>query len=290
MKSQDAPASGMATGSPGARPAITLEAIGKRFADGTPALAEVDLTVGRGEFVCLLGPSGCGKSTLLRIIAGLESASSGRASTADATGAPLTGPAGSAIGFVFQEPALMPWANVADNVALPLRLRHIPARERAERTAEVLELVGLTGFARHLPRQLSGGMKMRTSLARALVMRPELLLLDEPFAALDEITRTRLNDDLARLHTGRDLTVVFVTHSVPESVYLADRILVMSPRPGRVAREVCPARLRGARPRDTAWRTSNEHTTLSHEISACLAELIAAAPADQVHTNESAHE
>ena len=193
------------------------------------ALDGVRLDVGHGDFLSLLGPSGCGKSTLLRLIAGLETASSGAIAWPD--GKPAPGD----IGFVFQEPTLMPWASVADNVRLPLRLtrrRAMPADIQA-----VLDLVGLRDFAGAYPRELSGGMKMRAALARALVTRPRLLLLDEPFAALDEITRFRLNEDLLRIWRERRCTVIFVTHSVFEAAFLSQRVAVMSPRPGRIVAE-----------------------------------------------------
>lgn len=193
------------------------------------ALDGVGLEVGHGDFLSLLGPSGCGKSTLLRLIAGLETPSSGAIAWPD--GKPAPGD----IGFVFQEPTLMPWASVADNVRLPLRLtrrRALPADIQA-----VLDLVGLRDFAGAYPRELSGGMKMRAALARALITRPRLLLLDEPFAALDEITRFRLNEDLLRIWRERRCTVIFVTHSVFEAAFLSQRVAVMSPRPGRILAE-----------------------------------------------------
>jgi NitT/TauT family transport system ATP-binding protein len=193
------------------------------------ALDGVSLDVGHGDFLSLLGPSGCGKSTLLRLIAGLETPSSGTIAWPD--GKPVPGD----IGFVFQEPTLMPWASVADNVRLPLRLtrrRAMPADIQA-----VLDLVGLRDFAGAYPRELSGGMKMRAALARALVTQPRLLLLDEPFAALDEITRFKLNEDLLRIWRERRCTVIFVTHSVFEAAFLSQRVAVMSPRPGRIVAE-----------------------------------------------------
>jgi NitT/TauT family transport system ATP-binding protein len=213
---------------------VALQGLTKVFANGVTALADLDLAIRTGEFVSLLGPSGCGKSTVLRIIAGLAQPTDGR----------ITWP-GSAdddhreeIGFVFQEPTLMPWADVADNVWLPLRLRGMSKRKARDRIAESLALVGLSDFAKAYPRELSGGMKMRVSIARALSLKPRLLLMDEPFAALDEITRFRLNDDLLRLQNELRCTIVFVTHSVYESAYLSSRIAVMSPRPGRIAAEI----------------------------------------------------
>ncbi len=193
------------------------------------ALDGVSLDVGHGDFLSLLGPSGCGKSTLLRLIAGLAAPTGGTIAWPD--GKPTPGD----IGFVFQEPTLMPWASIADNVRLPLRLTGRKAT--TGEIASALDLVGLGDFAQAFPRELSGGMKMRAALARALVTQPRLLLLDEPFAALDEITRFRLNEDLMRIWRERQCTVIFVTHSVFEAAFLSQRVAVMSPRPGRIVAE-----------------------------------------------------
>ena len=197
------------------RPLLRLSGVSKTFATGTTALADVDLTILPGEFVSLLGPSGCGKSTLLKLIAGLAAPSSGEIdwpqSTYDAQGSPEP-----ALGFVFQEPTLLPWRTAADNVHLPLLLAGVEKKEARQRVDDALALVGLSAFADLYPRQLSGGMKMRVSIARALVTRPKILLMDEPFAALDEITRSKLNDELLELFTRQGLTVIFVTHSVYE--------------------------------------------------------------------------
>ena len=234
----------------------------KAYANGTLALADVDLSIGAGEFVSLLGPSGCGKSTLLRLIAGLGAPTSG---AIDWPGAPHD-PRGEPerdLGFVFQEPTLLPWKNVYDNVRLPLKLAGVRRAEAAERIGETLRMVGLERFAGSYPRELSGGMKMRVSIARALVMRPRVLLMDEPFAALDEITRFRLNDDLLALWQGQRWTVVFVTHSVFESVYLSSRLVVMSARPGRISADLA---IDAPYPRGEAFRTStryNEHCRLA---------------------------
>ena len=214
----------------GAEPLVRLEAVGKTFTTGTVALAGLDLAVLPGEFLTLLGPSGCGKSTVLRLIAGLAPPSAGTIGW-HADGPPE-------IGFVFQEPTLMPWTSVFDNVFLPLRLRGIARAAATVRIEAALALVGLASFARAFPRELSGGMKMRVSIARALVLNPPLLLLDEPFAALDEITRFKLNNDLLRLKRELGTTIVFVTHSVYESVFLSTRIAVFSARPGRVIEEI----------------------------------------------------
>ncbi len=236
------------------------------------ALDGIDLDIHRGEFLSLLGPSGCGKSTLLRIIAGLSEPSYGvrRLSLETDRGGHV--PAGR-IGFVFQDPTLMPWSPVIDNVLLPFRLAgRIGPRERERAGAEVRS-VGLAGFERTYPRQLSGGMRMRVSIARALVTDPDLLLLDEPFAALDEITRMALNDDLMRLWESRRPTVVFVTHSVFESVYLSTRIAVMTPRPGHIAAEL-PVDL--PQPRERSLRTSPRYAALCATLSEKLVSAMAA--------------
>jgi NitT/TauT family transport system ATP-binding protein len=208
---------------------IALQGVAKRFANGTEALRDLSFQVADGEFVSLLGPSGCGKSTALRLAAGLLEADAGDVSYPH--GKPE-------IGFVFQEPTLMPWTDALANARLPLDLKHIPRSEAEDRAAGALARVGLKGFERAYARELSGGMKMRVSLARALAAAPKLLLLDEPFAALDEITRNTLGDDLLRLWREDGLTVLFVTHSVSESSYLSQRVLVMTPRPGRVAKDI----------------------------------------------------
>ncbi|MFN9210368.1 MAG: ABC transporter ATP-binding protein [Betaproteobacteria bacterium] len=227
--------------------ALRLHAASKTFANGVAALAPVDLAVAQGEFVALVGPSGCGKSTLLRLAAGLEQPSSGRVERADAR-----------IGYVFQDATLMPWASVARNVRLPLERAGVPRADADARVAAQLARVGLADFAHTYPRQLSGGMKMRASLARALVAEPALLLMDEPFGALDDLTRTRLDDEVRALAVERGLTVLFVTHNLAEALFLADRVLLFSPRPGRIVAEQrveAPAR-------DAAFRTSAEFAGL----------------------------
>ncbi|MFN3447188.1 MAG: ABC transporter ATP-binding protein [Roseococcus sp.] len=240
-----------------------MRGVAKRYATGTLAVQGVDLDIARGDFLALLGPSGCGKSTLLRMIAGLTPASEG------ALDFPADAAARRSIGFVFQEPTLMPWASALRNVALPLELAGTPRREAEARAAEMLARVELSGFEHAYPRALSGGMKMRVSIARALVTKPRLLLMDEPFAALDEITRFRLNADLLDLWRAERFTVIFVTHSVFESVFLAERIVVMAPRPGRIVRELSvPAEDRAA----PEFRTSATYAAHCREVSHALAE------------------
>jgi NitT/TauT family transport system ATP-binding protein len=212
---------------------LRIEAVGRQFAGGVEALRDVSLLIGAGDFVALLGPSGCGKSTLLRLIAGLDRPDSGALSWQEGH-APRPGE----IGFVFQDATLLPWASAEDNVFLPLRLRGVTRARAAEEVRAMLERVGLSGFARARPAQLSGGMRMRVSIARALITRPRLLLMDEPFAALDEFTRHRLQADLLQLWHELRCTVVFVTHSIYEAAFLAQRIVLMTPRPGRIANEL----------------------------------------------------
>ena len=218
------------------RPTLaTFKGVDKVFANRVTALSGLDLEIRSGEFLSLLGPSGCGKSTVLRLLSGLASPTNGQI---------IWGCDRPEFGFVFQEPTLMPWSDVFSNVWLPLRLTGVSKEKARGRVEEALASVGLAGFAKAYPRQLSGGMKMRVSIARALVTRPSVLLMDEPFAALDEITRLKLNDDLAELQASLSATVVFVTHSVFESVYLADRIVVMAARPGRAVAEIVSKRRR----------------------------------------------
>ena len=244
---------------------VTLEGVGKRFDRGVEALSGIDLAIAAGSFVSLLGPSGCGKSTLLRLIAGLAAPSAGRVVYGD-------GRLMRQMSFVFQEPTLMPWATVRDNVYLPLRLAGERREAAAPRIAETLDAVGLAGFEQAYPRQLSGGMRMRVSIARALVTAPRLLLLDEPFAALDEFTRFKLNEDLLLLWQRHHWTVIFVTHSIFESVFLSSRIVVMTPRPGRLLADL-PVEL--PYPRDNALRTRPEYAEQCRRISALLSEAMA---------------
>jgi NitT/TauT family transport system ATP-binding protein len=248
-----------------ASPIVSLRGVGKTFGTGTMALDGLDLDVREGEFLSLLGPSGCGKSTALRIMAGLSEPSRGSVTW-------HAGEARRGIGFVFQEPTLMPWATVFSNVFLPLKLAGAEKSAAAPRVMETLSRVGLAEFAQAYPRELSGGMRMRVSIARALVTAPRILLMDEPFAALDEITRFKLNDDLVALWRGLRMTVVFVTHSVFESVYLAERIVVMTGRPGRVSSELAI----DAPNRDAQFRTSPEYAGFCRLASTALAQAMRA--------------
>ena len=244
---------------------VALRGVDKVYSNGVVALRGLDLAIREGEFVSLLGPSGCGKSTALRLICGLGDLSRGAIEWSDHQGSSGRRD----IGFVFQDATLMPWATVFNNIYLPLRVRGTPRAEAAPRVERAMEQVGLAGSGKAYPRELSGGMRMRVSIARALVAEPKILLMDEPFASLDEITRFRLNDDLLELWASQRWTVVFVTHSVFESVYLSTRILVMSPRPGRVTAEV-PVAVRS--PRDPTFRTSNAYAEQCRTVSARLAE------------------
>ncbi len=253
-------------------PVVVLKGVGKSFANGTTAIGSLDLQVRTGEFLTLLGPSGCGKSTALRLIAALSEPTRG---TVTWIGSGGNGPSRGDIGFVFQEPTLMPWATVADNVALPLRLRHTTAAEVSPHVDDSLERVGLAGFATSYPRELSGGMKMRVSIARALVTKPRVLLMDEPFAALDEITRFKLNDDLLQVAHSLAATVVFVTHSVFESVFLSHRIVVMTARPGRAHSELV---IDAPYPRTEAFRTSQQYAAYCRRASDALSRAMEARP------------
>ena len=251
-------------------PLVSLRGVSKTFSNGTVALQDMSLDIGEHEFVSLLGPSGCGKSTALRIIAGLGDATSGSVEWPSAANHAASRPEHE-IGFVFQEPTLMPWATVASNVWLPLRLRRVSKSAAAERIVEALRMVGLEQFAGAYPRQLSGGMRMRVSIARALVTKPKLLLMDEPFAALDEITRFKLNNELLHLWEKFGWTVIFVTHSVFESVYLSERIVVMAARPGRVFRDMT---IDTPYPREDEFRTSAAYNDNCRRVSEALHEAI----------------
>jgi len=243
---------------PASRHVIEFEGVGLTFPNGTRALTDVDLWVKPGEFVSIVGPSGCGKSTLLRIASGLESASDGSVRVAT-----------SRIGYVFQDATLLPWRDVEANVGLLAELNGVQKAERAKATQAAIELVGLQGFQKHLPKQLSGGMKMRTSLARSLTLDPELFLFDEPFGALDEITRERLNDELLRLFVEKQFAGLFITHSVSEAVYLSTKVVVMSGRPGRIV-DVFDVEF--PYPREPELRFTPEFAALAGEVSHALRE------------------
>ncbi len=235
---------------------LDFSGVAMQFPNGTVALAGVDLTVRRGEFVTVVGPSGCGKSTLLRIASGLETESEGSVVLGTRR-----------IGYVFQDATLLPWRDVQANVELLAELNKEPRKTRAEKARAAIELVGLTGFEKDLPRQLSGGMKMRTSLARSLTLDPELFLFDEPFGALDEITRERLGDELLRIFGERRFAGLFITHSVAEAVYLSTRVVVMSGRPGRI---VDTFEIDQLYPRDPDFRFTAEFGALCGDISHAL--------------------
>ena len=243
---------------------LTISSAGRRFATGTEALRGVSLRIQAGDFIALLGPSGCGKSTLLRLIAGLDQPDTGTLNW-DAGRPPQPGE----IGYVFQDATLLPWASAQENVWLPLRLRGIPFDAARADIMAALARVGLTGFEQAKPGQLSGGMRMRVSIARALVTKPRLLLMDEPFAALDEFTRHRLQDDLLTLSRDIGCTVVFVTHSIYEAAFLARRIVMMTPRPGRIGREMEAPVIES--------RLDPAYATLVNEVSAAMAAALEAA-------------
>ncbi|GAA5168474.1 ABC transporter ATP-binding protein [Pseudonocardia eucalypti] len=247
--------------------AVRFTGVTKAFAGGVLALDGVDLRVVGGEFVGVVGPSGCGKSTLLRLAAGLAAPTGGRITVSS-----------DRVGFVFQDPTLLPWRGALANVALPAELRRLPKAERLARARRALETVGLTGFEKVLPAQLSGGMRMRVSLARALVFEPDVFLFDEPFGALDEITRLRLQEELRRMADDAGFSSLFVTHSVPEAVYLADRVVVMSARPGRIVAEID---IPFGRPRPPELRFDPRFGATAAEVSAALVDGAATAPADR---------
>jgi NitT/TauT family transport system ATP-binding protein len=254
-----------------AAPVVRLAGVGKSFRTGkkgdreTVALTDISLDIGKGEFVSLIGPSGCGKSTLLRVIGDLTQPSAG---TVEVNGKP----AGRArldreYGMVFQAPVLFDWRTIEDNVRLPLELFGYDRKAQNERTQEMLALVGLTDFAKHRPYQLSGGMQQRVAIARALAFSPSLLLMDEPFGALDEMTRERMNSEVLSIWARTGITVVFVTHSIPEAVFLSSRVAVMSARPGRITRVVDVGL---ARPRGLDTRESPAYFSLITEVREAL--------------------
>ena len=246
--------------SPDTPAAIDIRGACKTYPNGIRALEPIDLTVRQGEFVTIVGPSGCGKSTLLRLIAGLSPSTAGSIVLSERFSPPR-------LAYVFQSPTLMPWASVQANVRLPLALAGMPRSDADEKTRHALELVGLQEFARSFPRELSGGMQMRVSIARALATEPRLLLMDEPFGALDEITRNRLDREFSELSARANLTVLFVTHSIYEAVFLSSRVLVMSPRPGRVHAEV---HIDAPRPRADSFRGTVKFATHSAQLSEML--------------------
>jgi NitT/TauT family transport system ATP-binding protein len=254
----------MAAGGP---PVIAIAGVQKTYRTGTHALAPVDLEVRRGEFLTLLGPSGCGKTTLLNLMAGLLAPDTGTLSWWGG-GFEATGTAGRRLAMVFQSPTLMPWARIETNVRLPLDLARAPREAATRNVATALDRVGLSEFARHHPRELSGGMQMRASIARALVTAPDLLLMDEPFGALDEFTRQRLDAELRALWAAQGLTIVFVTHSIVEAVYLSTRVAVMAARPGRLLAEVA---IDEPHPRADAFRLSPEFAAHCQRLSALVA-------------------
>ncbi len=247
-------------------PAVEVLSVEKTYPNGTQALLPVNLTVREGEFITLLGPSGCGKSTLLKMVAGLLEPSDGRlllwrkpVDQVESSGHRLS--------FVFQEATLMPWASVLANVRLPMDLAKVPKAQSEPRVRQALKMVGLERFEDNLPRQLSGGMQMRVSIARGLVTEPTLLLMDEPFGALDEITRNRLDSDLLDLWQANGLTVIFVTHSITEAVYLSNRVIVMAARPGRIVEEVI---IDEPYPRTADFRVSQRFATYAKQLQDCL--------------------
>lgn len=245
-------------------PAIAIKNVNKVYSNGTVALQDMNLTIGEAEFISLVGPSGCGKSTALRLIAGLGQMNSGSIVLSEGEKKPE-------LAFVFQEAALMPWANVFENIYLPLKLAGLPKQSSRVRVQEAINLVDLAGFEYSYPRELSGGMKMRVSIARSLVTQPKIMLMDEPFGALDEMTRSKLNTDLLTLWQQKRWTVVFVTHNIYEAVYLSNRVIVMAPRPGRVVADVA---INAPYPRTEEFRTSRVCNDYCREVSARLTEAV----------------
>src|SRR6516164_9052825 len=250
-------------------PAVEILSAEKIYPNGTRALAPIDLTVGSDEFLTLIGPSGCGKSTLLKLIANLIEPTDGRILWWSGEFHKLVA-SGRSLSFVFQDPTLMPWARVETNVRLPLDLAGMEKARSRERVAAALARVGLESFARHYPRQLSGGMKMRVSIARSLITEPDLLLMDEPFGALDEFTRNRLDSDLVRLWWDRKVAVLFVTHSIYEAVFLSTRVVVMGAQPGRIFKIMS---IDEQQPRAEGFRNSPRFAEYCRALSASLTEV-----------------
>ncbi|SET09692.1 NitT/TauT family transport system ATP-binding protein [Marinobacter segnicrescens] len=264
------PDTGPDTSEPGTvapRPVLQVSSVDKIYGNGTVALKGADLTVKQGEFVSLLGPSGCGKSTLLRIMAGLGQVTTGNVRWWEQDYG-VVGSRGRKLAFVFQNATLMPWARVRKNVRLPLDLEHAGKSEDVEQKIDdALGMVGLKGFDNSFPRELSGGMQMRASIARAMVTEPNLLLMDEPFGALDEMTRNKLNDDVLKLWKEKGWTIVFVTHSVYEAVYLSSRVVVMAARPGRIVDDIA---IEESYPRSPNFRVSTEFAGYCRQVSQAL--------------------
>ncbi len=248
-------------------PEIAIAGVKKQFGNARAILESIDLVVAKQEFISLIGPSGCGKSTILKLIAGLASPTSGTIRVDGMT--PLN--ARETISFVFQDATLLPWRTVTQNIALGLELERMPNARREREVAALLDLVGLKHVAAAYPRELSGGMKMRVSIARALATNPRLMLLDEPFAALDEMSRDRLNEEILRLRSEQSWTAVFVTHSVPEAVFLSDRIVVLAPNPGRIYAEFL---VELPEPRTSAIRSTPEFDAIASRVAHTLRETI----------------
>jgi NitT/TauT family transport system ATP-binding protein len=244
-------------------PSITLSHVSKIYANGNIALQDLNLTIQKSEFVSIVGASGCGKSTVLRIIAGLLKPSSGKIEW-------NTNQEQRELAFVFQDAALMPWATVRENILLPLKLAKVPKKEALVKVQDAIAKVGLQSFENNYPRELSGGMKMRVSIARALVEKPDILLMDEPFGALDEITRSKLNRELLDLWIQNDWTVVFVTHNIYEAVYLSNRVLVMGTKPGRLVADI---KINAPYPRNEDFRTSSIYNEYCRQVSASLSQV-----------------
>ncbi len=242
---------------------VTISNLSKRYGSNPPVLQQISLAIEKGEFISLIGPSGCGKSTLLKLISGLTSASSGSILVDGMT--PVN--ARKTISYISQDATLLPWRNVTRNVGLGLELAHVRREARKEKVQSLLELVGLAHVAQAYPRQLSGGMKMRVSVARALATTPRLLLMDEPFGALDEMSRDRLNEELLRLRAEQGWTAVFVTHLVAEAVFLSTRVIVLAPSPGRIAQEI---EIDLPFPRTSVTRESVRFESLVIEVSRAL--------------------
>ncbi|WP_317930065.1 ABC transporter ATP-binding protein [Halioxenophilus sp. WMMB6] len=244
-------------------PFIQINQVGKTFSGTTPVLKDINFNINRGEFIAIIGPSGCGKSTLLKLIANLISATTGTI----IVGGGKSDFSPEKLGFVFQEANLLPWLTTEQNIALPLKLRKTPSQEIKTKVEQLLQLVGLSDRAKHFPRQLSGGMRMRVSIARALSTNPELLLLDEPFGALDEMTRDDLNESLLLLREKNPWTAAFVTHSITESVFLGSKVLVLSANPGQIYQVID---VPFAYPRTAELRTTPEFQAKVSEVTACL--------------------